>query len=168
MESGFESYCRKCGRPIFAGDLFEYNPKSSIKALCIVCHTGNLQEYPCPHWAIWQINSSFTPSNRCRYNPYTKRDIYGCLICKQELYALPQNTTYVQADTTARHGMGPGRLVTGSYIVSKQMNPINDPDTKSLQVLNGLLQTEDYSEEIIQIIRQHIKRIEEHKCERGF
>lgn len=37
IKAKYEGYCRKCGRPIFVNDVFDYNPDSSSnsKALCL-------------------------------------------------------------------------------------------------------------------------------------
>lgn len=162
MASKFESYCKKCGRPIFEGDLIDYIKENKI-VLCVCCHLGFEMERSCPHWALSISSTEFTPSNRYKYR-YNSKSSFFCSVCGEKFEKISENnTTYIQYNTTHIRGKSPhhGFGIT-SFIKKGKYNQTNNPDEKSLQALQRIIEDERTTEQQRDIAFNHIIRINEY------
>lgn len=160
MSSKFDSYCKECGRPIFIDDFIEYN-KYDKKAICVCCYLNIDKQEECPHWAI-EVNSFFI-ENSNRYKRYNEgNSTKRCLICRKEVEEnYSENTHYIQYYSSYFHGRSPIlNKEFHSEINLGKFNQSNNPDKVSKVVLENLLRiTTD--EKIVDVIKKHIKRIDE-------
>lgn len=160
MSSKFDSYCRKCGRPIFTNDFIDYNKEDKM-VICVCCYSNIEKPKKCPHWAI-NIYGSFT-INSNKYKKYNENDcIKTCLICNEKLKQNNiENTHYIQSYYNYFYGKS-DRLNKefNSKIELGNFNQVNNPDKLSKEVLENLL-INNINENMISIIKKHIKRINE-------
>lgn len=161
MSSKFNSYCKICGRPIFEGDLFEYN-RESKRGVCICCYVGYQDvELKCQHWAVSRYEKINKSSNRYKEYYFNIDSNYRCLICKADLdYIDNDSTIYIQKYITERHGRSP---YTNSWIESfiqiGNYSRIDNPDKKSIEALQIIISDVSISNEIKDIAFSHIMRI---------
>lgn len=162
IKAKYEGYCRKCGRPIFVNDVFDYNPDSSSnsKALCLVCYTGNTREDSCHHWAVTKKKFYFSSSNRYR-NPrysdtWSDKD-FSCLICSKKITHLGR-TQYIKYENKCVHGDSYPRYNAGSTIIHEPIDSKENPDYNIMITIQLMLKM-DKHREYWDILSDHLESL---------
>lgn len=159
IQSKFDSYCRRCGKPIFKGDLIEYNTDTK-KVFCIVCKGNDEKISNCEHRAVKQHTYSFTSSNRYKYSSYGNRDrgIY-CLICGKLTTIDRRKTMYVQTTTEYQHGRSYYKGFGIDSYIQYGEDEMNSPDLESLRYLYEIVASKNIDDNIKNYAENHIRRI---------
>ena len=166
ITSKYETYCRICGRPIFANDLFDWDKDNRKRHQCIVCFLGEVQRDVCPHWAVIYSSYIYERSNKYPTGAgHNKQLPLRCMVCGKELSIkniqnfTPAHTTYIANYVTRQHGGDyPTNRTHGTITVAAFSE--NNPDYDALLTLKKIFLDPDFSSYQDAIIK-HARRIAE-------
>lgn len=158
LQSSYEDFCRRCGRPIFKGDLFDWDKEKKRGNYCIVCFDSTPELLPCPHWALYYRRYKFSGSRKYpRGLGESSSTENQCFICGAEVSGKIEKTTYISVYSTHRHGGGiPGSNLGSEIVVCPSID--ENPDIDALTILHKMyldLEFITYKASIA----QHIRRI---------
>lgn len=158
MQAKYKGYCWKCGRPVFEKDVFDFDPnnKSSKKAICLVCFTGNTKNNCCHHWAVTKKVFNFSGSNRYRTSSdYWSDSDFTCLICSKKITVLGK-TQYINYQNKNQHGRSYPSYNAKSYINHEPTKTMDNPDYHSMITIQEMLKMEKYTR-YYGILRVHLE-----------
>lgn len=166
ITSKYETYCRICGRPIFANDLFDWDKDNRKRHQCIVCFLGETKIDVCPHWAVTHSSYIYERSNKYPTGAGHNKELpLRCMVCGKELPSksiqnfTPAHTTYIANCVTRQHGGDyPTNRTHGTITVAAFSE--NNPDYDALFTLKKIFLDPDFSSYQDAIVK-HARRIAE-------
>ncbi|NLM43196.1 MAG: hypothetical protein GX201_04165 [Clostridiales bacterium] len=162
IKAKYEAYCRKCGRPIFVNDVFDYDPNSSFKskALCLVCYTGYIKEDRCHHWAVAKRNYYFSSTRKYpspRYKDRWSDKDFTCLICSKKITNLGR-TQYIKFENKSEHGGSYPKYYVGSRIDHEPIDSKENPDYNIMITIQKMLKM-DKHRQYWDILSDHLESL---------
>lgn len=146
MKSKFDSYCSRCGKPIFEGDLIEYDTDMQ-RAFCISCMGKREKIIDCKHRAVTRYDGS--------YSTGTPR----CLICGKETFIDKNKNMYIQITTKKGRGHSRSYGVSVDSYINYVKDEKDHPDLESLNDLYKIIADKNIDNKIKKYAKNHIKRI---------
>lgn len=155
MPSKFDSYCSRCGKPIFKGDLIEYDIELR-KAFCIACRGNRDKISNCKHRAVTKHDVNIRSSHR--YSGSYRSGTPHCLICGEIASVDENKTMYIQTATETGRGHSYHGISVDSHIYYVK-DEVNHPDLESLKYLYEIIADKNIDNQIKRYAENHIKRI---------
>lgn len=158
MQSKFDSYCKRCGKPLFKGDLIEYSTDKK-KAFCVVCRDKDDKIDDCKHMAVKKYSYKFTSSNRYKYSSSSRNRSICCLICGKPTTIDKRKTMYIQTITQHEHGHSSYKGFSIDSYIQHGENEVEPPDLESLTYLYEIIANNNIDDNIKNYAENHIIRI---------
>ncbi|OMD43036.1 hypothetical protein BSK52_05925 [Paenibacillus odorifer] len=160
MVSRFDSCCRKCGFPVFEGDVFDYQPDTHYKVQCIKCYKEVPPESPCPHYFVWKLVDKYTSSKRHKnYTSGTRNHMVHCYFCKKEFNSAPVKALCFESLITYKHGANSPTYKKEFTILTSNLQRQKPLIKMMASVIYVMLQKNQFPDSLISAANAQIDRL---------